>query len=206
MTYTTLCKKARIEYEIKKSLFIGYAAPVKSEEEAQLFIKEIKLRHSDATHNVFGYYISGGIMARYSDDGEPQGTAGMPVLDVIRKSGANDTCVVVTRYYGGTQLGAGGLVRAYAHTATLAIEEAEIVTYNQYSELEFSAPYSDYDRYLNEFSKFNVIVDDTKFEEKVSVRIAVIHSEKDILLDRISQISQGRITPRETGKRFDSKK
>lgn len=206
MTYTTLAREAEIEYEIKKSIFIGYAAPVKTEEEAQNFIKEIKHKHSDATHNVFGYYMKGGALARYSDDGEPQGTAGMPVLDVIRKSGADDACVVVTRYFGGTLLGAGGLVRAYAHTAALAIEAAGIVTYNQYTELEFSVPYCDYDRYINEFSKFNVIVDETVFMENIRVKIAVLDMEKEILSDRISQISQGKIKPQEKGTRFDFKR
>ena len=204
VTYTTLANTASVEYEIKKSIFIGYATPAKEEEAAQLFIRNIKHKHSDATHNVYGYYIKSGIIARYSDDGEPQGTAGMPVLDVIRKCGADDVCVVVTRYFGGTQLGAGGLVRAYSHTASLAIVAAGIVTYKQYGEFEFSSPYSDYDRYINEFSKMDIIVDNTIFLENVKLNVAVVESGIDMFMEKINFISQGRIKPIRIGTRFDS--
>ena len=100
----------------------------------RFFIKSIKKECADATHNVFAYSINKGVLARYSDDGEPQGTSGMPTLDAIRKSGVDNACVVITRYFGGTLLGAGGLVRAYSHTASLALSAAKIVTYEPYSD------------------------------------------------------------------------
>ena len=118
--YTTVEREASAEFEERKSVFIGYAIPIKSAEEAMEFIKRKKRENSDATHNVFAYILEDGRVAKYSDDGEPQGTAGMPVLNVLKMSGACDLCVVVTRYFGGILLGAGGLVRAYSAAAKLA--------------------------------------------------------------------------------------
>ena len=115
--YTTLEGEGHDEFEERRSLFIGHAKHVTSEEEAMEFVKSLKKEYADATHNVWAYVLKGGIVARYSDDGEPQGTAGMPILETIRKSGEEDVCIVVTRYFGGILLGAGGLTRAYAHAA-----------------------------------------------------------------------------------------
>ena len=117
----TLRGAAVAEIEEKRSVFIAYAAPVRSEDEAHAIIEEKKKEYADATHNVWAYYIDGGARARCSDDGEPQGTAGMPTLNVLKMSGGTDMCVVVTRYFGGTLLGAGGLVRAYSAAAKAAI-------------------------------------------------------------------------------------
>ena len=118
---------AQIEFTEKKSLFIGYAISVSSEEEAQAIIKQKKKEYADATHNVYAYMI-GDSIARYSDDNEPQGTAGMPTLNSIRMSGISDVLVVVTRYFGGILLGAGGLVRAYSTAASMALEEGQCIT------------------------------------------------------------------------------
>ena len=119
---TTLGKRGTFEFTEKKSVFIGYAAPVSSESEALAFVAEIKAKHSDARHNVSAYVVGGACHA--SDDGEPQGTGGVPVLDVIRKSGIDNAAVVVTRYFGGILLGAGGLVRAYSKAAAGGVAEA----------------------------------------------------------------------------------
>ncbi|MBO4353463.1 MAG: YigZ family protein, partial [Clostridia bacterium] len=119
----TVGKAASAEIVEKKSVFIGYAAPVSSEAEAREFVASIKKKHADARHNVSAYIVSGGIM-HSSDDGEPSGTAGVPVLEVIKKSGVINTVVVVTRYFGGILLGAGGLVRAYSAAAKAAIDAA----------------------------------------------------------------------------------
>ena len=201
--YITLGKSGEAEFEEKKSLFIGYARPVKSEEEANAFIKEIKERHRDATHNVYGYVMKGGILCRYSDDGEPQGTAGKPVLDVIRKSGVDDTAVVVTRYFGGTLLGTGGLVHAYSLAAKLAIENAGIVKYEDYTEMSVLCSYSDYQKINLEFEKNSVIIDSTDFAENVEVCFAVRSELADGLAKKISEISSGKSEPRKKGKRFD---
>ena len=201
--YTTIRKEASAEFEEKRSLFIGYALPLKSEEDATEFIKKIKAKHSDATHNVFGYTMKNGIIARYSDDGEPQGTAGMPVLDVIRKSGVDDACVVVTRYFGGTLLGAGGLVRAYSQAAKIALEAAEIVTYEPYTELLIPCSYSDYQKISAELPKYGAIIDDTEFSDSVMLKIAVKSEVAPRISAKISEISAGKSVAQVIGERFD---
>ena len=112
MEYKTIRLREEAEFIERRSRFIGHACPVKTEEEAVAFINEMKAKYWDASHNVYAYCLREGQIKRYSDDGEPQGTAGIPVLDVLQKSGVVDTAVVVTRYFGGILLGAGGLVRA----------------------------------------------------------------------------------------------
>ena len=140
-TYTTVGTSASAEFEEKRSVFIGHACHVSDVDEAMAFVKEKQAAYRDATHNVWAYYMKDGVVARYSDDGEPTGTAGMPTLDTIRKSGVDDTCVVVTRYFGGILLGAGGLVRAYSKAASLAVQAAGIVTYESFSELSVRLTY-----------------------------------------------------------------
>lgn len=202
-TYTTIAKVAEIEFVERKSVFYGYAAPVKTEEEALALVKERRALMPDATHHVFGYHMKGGILARYSDDGEPQGTAGMPVLEAIRKSGADDVLVVVTRYFGGILLGAGGLVRAYAHTAHLALEEAGIVTYESYAELEITCSYSDYQKYLSQLPRFGAVVDDTDFSDRVTIRFAVKKHLTDDVRTLVREISAGGNEVKVLGERFD---
>ena len=184
-------------------MFIGHAAPVKSEEEALAYIKKVKNSYQDARHNVWAYLQKGEIVARYSDDGEPQGTAGVPVLDTIRKSGVTDAVVVVTRYFGGILLGAGGLVRAYSHTARLALDAAHIITYEQYTELELDCTYSDYQRYLAELPRFGAVTDDTEFSDRVRLLFAVKDTVVDALMTRIRELSNGSDVPIVRGKRFD---
>ena len=202
-TYTTIAKVAEIEFVERKSVFYGYAAPVKTEEEALALVKERRALMPDATHHVFGYHMKGGILARYSDDGEPQGTAGMPVLEAIRKSGADDALVVVTRYFGGILLGAGGLVRAYAHTAHLALESAGIVTYESYAELEITCSYSDYQKYLAQLPRFGAVMDDTDFSDRVTIRFAVKKHLADDVRTLVREISAGADELRVLGERFD---
>jgi uncharacterized YigZ family protein len=126
--YKTILKESTVEIEEKKSRFIASAKPASSEEEALEFINYLKTRYWNATHNVYAYCIAGeNIMQRFSDDGEPSGTAGMPVLEVIKRKGLQNLAVVVTRYFGGTLLGAAGLIRAYSKSASLAVEAAVIV-------------------------------------------------------------------------------
>lgn len=202
-TYTTIAKVAEIEFVERKSVFYGYAAPVKTEEEALTLVKERRSLMPDATHHVFGYHMKGGILARYSDDGEPQGTAGMPVLEAIRKSGADDVLVVVTRYFGGILLGAGGLVRAYAHTAHLALEAAGIVTYESYAELELACSYSDYQKYQAQLPRFGAVMDDTDFSDRVILRFAVKKHLVDDVRALVREISAGGSEVKVLGERFD---
>ena len=201
--YTTIKNEVSVEFEEKRSLFIGHARPVKTEEEALEFIKQKKKEYADATHNVFGYIVKDGICARYSDDGEPQGTAGMPVLDAIRKSGVNDACVVVTRYFGGILLGAGGLVRAYSHSARLALEEAGIITYEQYTEIGIACNYSDYQKLQPLLAKAGAVIDSTDFLESVSIGIAVKDEVAADLMVKINEVTSGRAIAKISGNRFD---
>ena len=201
--YTTLEGEGEAEFVEKKSVFIGHAAPVKSEEEAQAFVKKYKNQYMDARHNVWAYLMKGEIVARYSDDGEPQGTAGVPVLDTIRKSGVTDAVVVVTRYFGGILLGAGGLVRAYSHTAKLALEAAHIITYEQYTELELVCSYSDYQKYSALLPSFGAIIDDTDFSDRVILRFSVKDTVVAALSAKIQEMSGGKDEARVLGNRFD---
>ena len=201
--YVTVKQESHVEFEEKRSLFIGHAVHVESEDEAAAFIKSTKKQYADATHNVWAYHLKGGIIARYSDDGEPQGTAGMPVLEAIRKSGVDDVCVVVTRYFGGILLGAGGLVRAYSHSAVIAIEGAMIVTYEPYLEYELVCGYSEYQKYSNILSIQKVIIDSTDFGAEVTVRFAVKKIQSEALLTKINEVGFGRDIPHFCGERFD---
>ena len=128
--YTTVKQYGTAEYEDRKSVFIGEALPVSSEAEALEFLASVKKKYPDARHHVYAYVLRDNSIMRFSDDSEPQGTAGMPVLDVIRKRGCTDVIIVVTRYFGGTLLGTGGLVRAYTAAAVGALESAEIIRYD----------------------------------------------------------------------------
>ena len=201
--YTTVKGEGTLEFEEKRSLFICHGKHVTSEEDAMEFVKAKKKEFADATHNCWAYILKGGIIARYSDDGEPQGTAGVPMLEAIRKSGVCDGVVVVTRYFGGILLGAGGLVRAYSHGSRLALEAAEIVTYEQYAELMLECSYSDYQKYNVLLPQLGAIIDDTEFTDKVTLSFAVKDSLVKPLSEKITEMSGGRDELLEIGKRFD---
>lgn len=201
--YTTLAGEGSDEFEERRSIFIGHAKHVTSEEEAMEYVKAKKKEYSDATHNCWAYLLKGGIVARYSDDGEPQGTAGVPMLEAIRKSGVCDCVVVVTRYFGGILLGAGGLVRAYSHGTKIALDAAEIVTYEKYTELRLDCSYSDYQKYSVILPTFNAIIDNTDFTDKVTVSFAVKETAVDALSQKITEMSGGRDKAERTGERFD---
>ncbi len=201
--FVTLGGEAHAEFEEKRSLFIGHAIRTDTEEEALAFIKKLKKEYQDATHNVFAYMMRGETVARYSDDGEPQGTAGMPVLDVIRKSGVRNVCVVVTRYFGGTLLGAGGLVRAYSHSASLALEQAGIITYKTYNEYELVCGYSEYGKYSVMLGDMKAVIDNTDFAEKVTLRYALPAAAGELAAAKITEAGFGRDIPIKVGERFD---
>lgn len=201
--YTTLEKEASAEFTEKKSVFIGYACPVKTENEAVEFIKKIRHKHGDATHNCYAYQLNGGGIARYSDDGEPQGTAGVPMLDVIKKSGVDDCCVVVTRYFGGILLGAGGLVRAYAAGAKIALEAAHIVTYESYTEFRVVCDYSAYQKLQYELPKYGVITDASDFGGSVTLRLACKKAVYSEFSDKLAELFAGKVVADPLGERFD---
>lgn len=190
--YKTVEKEASDFFIEKKSKFIGYAKPVKTQEEAVEFISEIKSKHWDATHNVYAYVLRENNIQRYSDDGEPSGTAGVPVLDVMLKESLVDVCVVATRYFGGTLLGAGGLVRAYSHTSKIALEAAGIITMAQCSVMSAEVDYSFYDRLNILLSDFSAVILDTSFSDKVCVEFSVKENIVDSLNAKLIDVSNGK--------------
>lgn len=190
--YKTVEKEASDFFIEKKSKFIGYAKPVKTQEEAVDFISEIKSKHWDATHNVYAYVLRENNIQRYSDDGEPSGTAGVPVLDVMLKESLVDVCVVATRYFGGTLLGAGGLVRAYSHTSKIALEAAGIIIMAQCSVMSAEVDYSFYDRLNILLSDFSAVILDTSFSDKVCVEFSVKENIVDLLNAKLIDVSNGK--------------
>ena len=166
-SYKTVKSLASDELTEKRSRFIGYCKPVKSEAEAIEFINIIKKEHWDARHNVYAYSLREGQIKRYSDDGEPSGTAGMPVLEVLTKSGVVDAVIVVTRYFGGILLGTGGLVRAYSAAAKLGMTAAEVVTMELCSECEVECSYTQYGKLNTLIIECGGFLDDTAFADNV---------------------------------------
>ena len=146
MQYRTIRAAASAEFVEKRSRFIGYISPVTTQQDAIAFIDSIKSKHWDATHNVPAYIIREGNICRFSDDGEPQGTAGMPALNVLQKEELTDCVLVVTRYFGGILLGGGGLVRAYSHAAKIAVDAGGIVTRAECSIVKIRCDYTFYGR------------------------------------------------------------
>lgn len=166
-SYKTVKALAHDELVEKRSRFIGYAKPVTTEAEAVDFINKIKKEHWDARHNVYAYSLREGQVKRYSDDGEPSGTAGVPVLDVIQKNGITDVVVVVTRYFGGVLLGTGGLVRAYSAAAKIGLEAAGIVTMTLCSECEIACTYNQYGKLNTLIMNMGGVVDNCDFADNV---------------------------------------
>lgn len=190
--YKTVEKEASDFFIEKKSKFIGYAKPVKTQEDALEFISKIKSKHWDATHNVYAHVLRENNIQRYSDDGEPSGTAGVPVLDVMLKESLVDVCVVATRYFGGTLLGAGGLVRAYSHTSKIALEAAGIITMAQCSVMSAEVDYSFYDRLNILLSDSSAVILNTSFSDKVCVEFSVKENIVDLLNVKLIDVSNGK--------------
>ena len=199
--YTTVKGCGTSEYEEKRSVFIGHAIRVTDEPEATAYVKEIKAKYHDARHNVYAYVLRSGFV-KYSDDGEPQGSAGLPVLDCIRKAGVEDACVVVTRYFGGILLGTGGLLRAYTKAAAAALSAAEIVTYDQYSVFSLRCSYSDYQRISFELARFEAVIDNIEYAEDVVVNFAVKAIVSELVSTRLYEMCGGKVVPHMTGSRF----
>ncbi len=190
--YTTLEHYASYTYEEKKSVFIGECTPVKSEAEALSFINNIRKKYPDARHHVYAYILRENSIMRFSDDHEPQGTAGMPVLDSMRKRGCTDAAVVVTRYFGGTLLGAGGLVRAYTETATGAIKSAGVITYTTYKKCRITVNYSDYQKIQSILSDMQMRVEETEFLENVIIVGRIVLLKSEALFSAITEQTCGR--------------
>lgn len=192
----TLADFVQAEIIEKKSRFIGYAAPVESEEAAQAFLQEIRTKHRDATHNCYAYQVGEhNQYQRSSDDGEPSGTAGRPILEVIKGSGLANVIVVVTRYFGGTLLGTGGLVRAYSATAAAALAAGEVVRLIAAAEFSLTVEYQHWQRLEGWLSANAYPVQDVRFTDKVDVRFMTPKADMSGLAQRLSELFNADIAP-----------
>lgn len=192
--YLTLAKEASDEFIEKRSRFIGYAKPVTTQEEAMDFINAIRAKHWDATHNVYAYVLREGQSRRYSDDGEPSGTAGVPVLDVLLKENITDCVVVATRYFGGVLLGAGGLVRAYSHTSKIAVEAAGIIRMSVCSVMSVTCDYNFYGRLTSLIPEYGGITEDTDFGENVTVKFYLPKANEPLFEAKLVDSSFGKFS------------
>lgn len=200
MNYLTIKNTASFKFEEKKSIFIGHVKRAETEEEAKAFIQEIKSRYRDARHNCYAYIIGENMgVQRYSDDGEPQGTAGIPILEIIKKNGITDAVVVVTRYFGGILLGTGGLVRAYSKATTMAIKEGNIVLKVMGVPLYITVSYELIGKLQYIFENKKWFIENMEYTDKVRI---LINSELTILEEiktAVTEASSGNCTL-ETGK------
>lgn len=192
--YLTLKKEASDEFVEKRSRFIGYAKPVTTQEEAMDFINSIRSKHWDATHNVYAYVLREGQSRRYSDDGEPSGTAGVPVLDVLLKENITDCVVVATRYFGGVLLGAGGLVRAYSHTSKIAVDAAGIIKMSVCTVMSVTCDYNFYGRLSSLVPEFAGVIEDTVFGENVTVSFYMPKANVPLFDAKLVDLSLGKIS------------
>ncbi len=189
------------EYVEKRSQFLGHVRHVESEEEAKAFLAEMKRTYYDARHNCSCYLLRGGV-ERYSDDGEPQGTAGLPMLEVFRREGVTDLVCVVTRYFGGVLLGAGGLFRAYTKTAKDALDAAGVAVVRRWEETEFSCSYAAAEQLKRELAAFDGLVTDTLYAADVTVKALVPEEKAASFAARILDLSAGTVTVRTVGESF----
>ena len=204
--YRTVLKVGVDEIVEKKSRFISSVAPCKTEEEALLFLSEVRKKYSDATHNVYAYNIRENNIRRYSDDGEPSGTAGVPTLDVILKEELCDVCVVVTRYFGGTLLGAGGLVRAYGKAAKAGLLKAEMASMI-YSEIfDVTADYGDLGKIEHEIVSKGYMILDKIYADKVTLCVCTEKEKSEELIKNLTECTFGKAEIIRTGERYVAKK
>ncbi|MCT4597026.1 MAG: YigZ family protein [Vallitalea sp.] len=190
--YVTIYKENKAEIVEKKSRFIATIKHVETEEEIKIFLEQINKKYFDARHNVFAYTIgTKQILERCSDDGEPSGTAGLPILEVIRGNNLHNVIIIVTRYFGGTLLGTGGLVRAYSSSAKSVIETSDIVENILYHLLEVKVDYNLTGKVQYEILQNNHIIYETQYLDKVCYKVLVKYSEKEIFSNKMLDITSG---------------
>ncbi len=203
MNYFTISANAKDSFIEKRSEFIGYIAPVKTNDEAVAFINSIKAEHRKAKHNVYAYILREDNISRYSDDGEPQGTAGVPVLDVLKKRGLTDVCVVVTRYFGGILLGGGGLVRAYSHAASLACDAAHIMNMCLCHRLKITADYGMYGKISYLLPNYETITVNSDFGSDVTLEILVLSEKLEALKKELIEVTNGSVDMEDCGELYE---
>lgn len=193
------------EYIDKKSRFIGQVQHAESEAEAMAFVEQIRKKHADATHNVWAYVLNSGAM-RWSDDGEPGGTSGQPTLNVFRSAGVVDVCCVVTRYFGGTLLGSGGLVRAYSKAASMALEAAGRARMAEWNVVETVCGYAQYERVKRLLTDLGAVDLDSSFGADVSVSALLPVDTADVFCSRLTDVTAGSAKSRVAGSVFRPQK
>lgn len=202
--YKTVAKNVSVEFYERKSRFIAHVTPVNTEEEAISFINSIKTKYWDATHNVYAYCVGEGAMmaARYSDDGEPQGTAGLPVFEVIRKNQLQNICIVVSRYFGGILLGASGLVRAYGKSASLGVEEAGIIEIIQCWKIDVIVEYGFFDKLQHVLNQQQHMIDNVEYGQDVKVSVMVEEENIEDFSKMVTDITSGACLMERAGKGY----
>ncbi len=191
--YKTVLNEAVAQTEEKKSKFIASVKPVKCEEEALEFISRLKTQYWDATHNVYAYHIVGdNVIQRFSDDGEPSGTAGIPVLEVIKRTGIQDVVIVVTRYFGGTLLGAAGLIRAYGKCAAAGIEAANIVKRQLCQEMIIIVEYTIFGKVQNMLVAEEYIIKEINYEQDVELTVYIPINLTDTFMQNLTELTNAR--------------
>lgn len=201
-SYKTIRAEAEAVIIEKRSRFIATAAPTATEAEALEFLERMRKKYSDATHNVYAYVIDENNIFRYSDDNEPSGTAGMPVLDTIRKSGLVDCAVVVTRYFGGTLLGTGGLVHAYGAAAKEGLNAAGIITRTLCDVLSVNVDYTTAGRLNHFFAEEKTLLGDTDYAAEVTFTLFSPVPETDLLTAKLTEITNGRAITKKIARQF----
>ncbi len=195
MAYRTVKQPGEAELVIKRSRFIGRCFPVADEQEALRLLEQVRRQHWDATHNCYAYSVGvSGACARYSDDGEPSGTAGLPMMETLRRSGVTDALVVVTRYFGGILLGAGGLVRAYSAAAAAAVRSAGEVEMRECVRLSLETPYPLWGR-VEPLLRERAQLDEVRYEAAVHAAAWVRQEQSDALVRALIDRTDGRVVP-----------
>ena len=203
--YKTIGRTASDEFIVNKSRFIGYAAPWETEEAALSFLRAIREKHKDATHNCYAYVIgeNAGVM-RYSDDGEPGGTAGLPMMSVLQQRGVVNCCVVVTRYFGGVLLGAGGLVRAYTQGTVIALKAAQVVVMEPSCQYLCEVPYPLWDKVQHLMRTLPLQLVSSEFTTAVTFSILVRERDADRVLAELTRITDGRLESLPEGESYQA--
>ena len=197
-TYIAPAKRGESSYEDRKSVFLGHVCPVENEEEASAFVLEMKKKYSDARHNVWAYCLHGGAM-RSSDDGEPAGTGGAPVLETLTKRGLTDAVIVVTRYFGGILLGTGGLVRAYTAAASAALKDAGTVEVVPYLDLSLVCSYGQYGKVTRLAEKYGAEAILPEFSDGVRVSLLLQSEDAERFISELAEATGGSVNAEITG-------
>ena len=202
-SYKTVKCEGSAEFTERKSEFIGWVKPVYTEQDALDFINTVRSIHPSASHNAYAYIIRDTNITRVSDDGEPSATAGMPILNILQKQELTNIVAVVTRYFGGIMLGAGGLVRAYSQAARMAVDAAGITIYESFTEFDVVCSYADYEKLMKFIKSEEIILDTTNFEDSVTLSFATKNDNYEKICEKIIDLTNARAAIDKKSERFD---